>query len=63
MTQKLVVHFGMTQDEARAKFKSTGNFEGPLPLCGNGNYHCHVSRNWDTVNCTACQVAAEKTLK
>lgn len=48
-------HYGMTEAEARARYKSSGNFEGPLPLCGNGSYHCTVTRNKSLVTCEACQ--------
>lgn len=49
------VHYGMTQDEARAKYRSTGDFAGPRPLCGNGSYHCTVTRDKSKVTCAACQ--------
>lgn len=49
------VHYGMTQDEARAKYKSNGDFSGPRPLCGNGSFHCPVTRDKTQVTCEACQ--------
>ena len=50
-----VVHFGLTQAEARSRYASSGNFEGPLPICGNGNYHCKVTRMKTQVTCEACK--------
>lgn len=51
---KETVHYGMTQDEARARYASTGNFEGPLPICGNGSFHVKTSRDRAEVTCPAC---------
>lgn len=47
-----MTHFGMTQAEARAKAGSTGDFQGPRPLCGNGSYHVTVARS--AVTCPRC---------
>lgn len=49
-----MIHLGMTQDEARAKYQSTGDYEGPLALCGNGNYHAETTRTRADVTCPAC---------
>lgn len=49
------VHYGMTQREARDRYKSNGNFEGPLPLCGNGSFHCQVTSHKPAVTCEACK--------
>ena len=49
------VHYGMTQDEMRAKTKSNGCFEGPMPLCGNGSFHCTVTRDKAKVTCEPCR--------
>lgn len=47
-------HLGLTQDQMRAKTGSTGDFEGPNPLCGNGNYHALVTQDRAKVSCAAC---------
>lgn len=49
------VHYGMTEAQARRKAGSTGNFEGPLPLCGNGSYHAGVTSDAESVTCEACK--------
>ena len=49
------IHYGMTQAQARRKTGSNGNFEGPLPLCGNGNYHADVTSDIESVTCEACK--------
>jgi hypothetical protein len=48
-------HFGLTEMEMRNKTGSNGNFEGLKPLCGNGSFHCHVTRNVAAVTCEACK--------
>lgn len=50
-----VVHYGMTEAQARRKAGSNGSFEGPLPLCGNGNYHANVTSDAPSVTCEACK--------
>ena len=55
MSKSSYTHYGMAQGEARAKAKSNGDFEGPLPICGNGSYHCTVTRDKSKVTCPACQ--------
>lgn len=54
VSAEALVHYRMTQDEARAAANSTGDFEGPLPLCGNGNFHANVTRETGKVNCPYC---------
>lgn len=51
------IHFGMTQAQARRKTGSNGNFEGVLPLCGNGNVHVDVTSDKPSVTCPACKAA------
>lgn len=55
MTKINVVHFGMTQAQARRKTGSNGSFEGPLPLCGNGSFHADVTSYKPSVTCLACK--------
>lgn len=50
-----VIHYGMTEAQARRKAGSNGSFEGPLPLCGNGSYHANVTSDVDSVTCEACK--------
>ena len=50
-----VVHYGLTQDEMRAKCQSTGDFGGPRPLCGNGSFHCATTRDKAKVTCEPCR--------
>lgn len=50
-----VVHFGLTEQQMRAKYQSTGSFGGPRPLCGNGSFHCKVTDKAFEVTCTVCQ--------
>lgn len=50
----IVVHYGQTMQEKQAAMRSNGHFEGPMPLCGNGNYHCAVTRVLSDVTCEAC---------
>lgn len=49
------IHYGMTQAQARRKTGSNGNFEGPLPLCGNGSFHVEVTSATWAVTCEACK--------
>lgn len=55
LTDVAVVHYGMTEAQARRKAGSNGSFEGPLPLCGNGSYHVAVTSDADSVTCEACK--------
>jgi hypothetical protein len=50
-----IVHYGMTEAQARRKAGSNGSFEGPLPLCGNGSYHVAVTSDTDSITCEACK--------
>lgn len=56
-----VVHYGMSKSEAQAKYKSTGEFVGPLPICGNGNFHVQVTRSKQEVTCNSCKLAIGRT--
>lgn len=49
------IHYGLTEQEMRDKVRSTGNFRGPMPICGNGSWHCHVTRNLQNVTCEKCK--------
>jgi hypothetical protein len=49
------IHYGLTEQEMRNKVRSTGNFHGPMPICGNGSWHCHVTRNSLNVTCEKCK--------
>lgn len=55
MTKINVTHFGMTQAQARRKTGSNGNFEGALPLCGNGSGHVGVTSDKPSVTCPVCK--------
>lgn len=52
-----ITHYGMTQEEARAKAGHKDNFEGPNPICGNGNYHVTVTHDKEQVSCAVCRHA------
>lgn len=49
------IHYGLTEDEMRSKSGSNGNFHGPMPICGNGSWHAHVTRNSINVTCVKCK--------
>lgn len=49
------IHFGLLEVEMRNKTGSNGNFHGPMPICGNGSWHCHVTRNIANVTCESCK--------
>jgi hypothetical protein len=49
-----LVHYGMTEKEAQAAAGSNGSFDGPRPLCGNGNFHAKVTREKADVTCPFC---------
>lgn len=57
MTKINVIHFGLTQAQARRKTGSNGNFKGVLPLCGNGGAHVDVTSDKPSVTCPACKTA------
>lgn len=49
------IHYGMTEREMQNKTGSNGNFHGPMPLCGNGSWHTHTTRNPNNVTCEICK--------
>ena len=50
---KSVVHFILTQEDLRRRYKSSGNFIDRA-LCGNGSAHTNKSGLWKDVTCPAC---------
>lgn len=48
------IHYGLTETEMRRKMNSTGNFEGPMPICGHGSWHTHTTRNTKNLTCPVC---------
>lgn len=49
-----VTHLRMTQEQARAKAGSTGDFAGPNPLCGCGDFHAAATLDLAHVTCVEC---------
>lgn len=54
------IHYGLTEAEMRRKTGSNGNFEGPMPICGHGSWHAHVTRNTKNLTCEACKAVLAK---
>lgn len=50
------VHYLITQEELRQRYKSTGNF-APRAICGNGepHYRLMTTRSRRLVTCKACK--------
>ena len=49
------IHYGLTEKEMQAKTGSTGNFHGPMPICGYGSWHCHTTRKIKNLTCEKCK--------
>jgi hypothetical protein len=49
------IHFGLLEVEMRNKTGSNGNFHGPMPICGNGSWHAHTTRNPQNITCEKCK--------
>jgi hypothetical protein len=52
---KDVIHLRLSQDQMRRKTGSNGDFQGPMPLCGNGSAHARVDVRHTSVTCEACK--------
>lgn len=49
------IHFGLVEKELQRKYRSLGNFRDRAPMCGNGNFHAHTTRNPQNVSCELCK--------
>lgn len=50
----MTIHFGLTQEQMRAKAQSNGDFDGPNPACSSGDAHAVVTFDVSRVTCCAC---------